>query len=92
MGHFGIEPTITRVFERIPGATETHPEGRAVDIRDEFAGNHIYTPEQVRFLVSEMNRRFPMGKMLCCIHHSFKGGPEHFHIQVSRALANKQLS
>ena len=86
--YFQKDPTITRVLEDIPGATKTHPEGRAIDFRDEFGGKREFSDEEVRFLVSEMNKRFqdPSG-MKSCVHHSFAGGPMHFHLQISRALA-----
>ncbi len=95
LGHFGIEPTVTRVFDNIKGATGVHPAGRAVDIRSQYWGadgklHEVFTPEQVKFLVSEMNRKFPGGdKYPSCLHHSFAGGPYHFHLQ--RTLGDAPL-
>jgi hypothetical protein len=83
IGHFGKEIEITRVFEKVNGSSGVHEAHRAFDARDEHAGGHYYKPEEIAFLVSEMNRRFPRtdGKQ-SCIHHSFHGGPHHLHVQV----------
>jgi hypothetical protein len=82
IAHFGITPVITRVLEHVDGDSGVHEAKRGVDIRDQHDGKSVYTPEQARFLLSEMNRRFPRtdGK-LTMIHHSFCGGMYHFHLQ-----------
>ncbi len=83
IAHFNIAPTITRVLEHICGDSGVHEAGRGADFRDEFNDTFTYTAEQARFLVSEMNRRFPRkDNKLTCIHHSFQGGPLHFHCQT----------
>jgi len=80
--YFKITPVCTRIFDDIKGATGVHPAGRAIDFRNETGGKRMFTDEQVKFLVSEMNKRFPgHDNLATCIHHSFNGGPYHFHIQ-----------
>lgn len=92
VAHFGIDPVVTRVLEKVAGSSGVHEAGRAVDFRDEHAGKRTYTPEQVEFLVSEMNRRFPRkDKRKTCMHHSFKGGAFHFHIQVEASNTHDEL-
>lgn len=82
--HCQIDPTVTRIKEKIPGSSGVHEAGRALDFRDQHGGKCQFTPEQVSLLVSEMNTRFPGNdSKLTCIHHSFAGGPLHFHIQIS---------
>ena len=80
----GIEPVVTRVTDKVPGESGVHPAGRAVDFRDEVGGSRLYTDEQVSSIVNAVNAKFPRddGK-LTCIHHSFNGGPLHFHIQIA---------
>jgi hypothetical protein len=82
VSHFAIDPILTRVFESIQVSSGGHEAGRALDFRQEYGGHDVFSPEQERFLVSEMNRRFPRSdKKLTCMVHSFAGGPRHFHIQ-----------
>lgn len=82
--YFHIDPIVTRVFERVAGSSGVHEIGHGVDFRDEHNGTHLYAPEQVQFLVSSMNKRFPRSDdKLTCIHHSFCGGMFHFHLQVN---------
>ena len=82
--HTGIDPVVTRIREAVEGSSGVHEANRAIDFRDEHAGVRLYTDEQVRFLVSEMNRRFPGNDSKpTMIHHSFKGAPYHFHCQIS---------
>ena len=82
--HFGIDPTVTRIKETVPGSSGVHEAGRAIDFRDEHAGGRLFTDERVAFLVSQMNARFPGNDSKpTCIHHKFAGGPAHFHIQIS---------
>lgn len=84
IAHFGIDPTVTRIRETIEGSSGVHEAGRAIDFRDEHAGRRLFTDEQVTFLVSQMNVRFPgHDSKPTCIHHSFQGMPSHFHIQIS---------
>jgi hypothetical protein len=90
---FGIEPVITRILEPIKGESGVHQDYRAVDFRNEMGvgGPRLYTDEQAKVLVDEMNKRFPRkDNKLVCIHHSFvnnkdpnsKPAPFHFHVQI----------
>lgn len=84
IAHFNKDPVCTRIFEYVKGATGIHSTGRAIDFRNEHAGKWMFSKEEARFLVSEMNRKFPGNdKYATCLHHSFNGGPHHFHIQLS---------
>lgn len=84
---YKVEPVVTRVWDPVPGESGVHPAKRAVDFRDQYSvGNdtfHLYTEEQMISILNEMNSKFPRtdGKRVC-IHHSFRTGPEHVHIQI----------
>ncbi len=80
----GQEAIITRVLESVCGDSGVHEARRGVDVRDEFEGGRLYTDNQVKMLVEHMNTCYPRndGKPTC-IHHSFAGGPLHFHIQIA---------
>ena len=81
---FGQEGIVTRILEPVQGESGVHTDHRAIDFRNEFEGGRLYTDEQVKYLVEFMNNQFPRndGKVTC-IHHSFAGGPHHFHIQLA---------
>lgn len=84
INYFSIDPLVTRVFETVDGSSGVHEAHRAVDFRDQHDGTFLYKPEQVLFLLSEMNRRFPRSdRKMTMIHHSFNNGPFHFHCQVA---------
>ena len=81
----GIEPTMTRVSDPVEGESGVHLDKRAFDCRDEFAPNQfLFTPSQRDEITKKMNELYPRndGKKTC-IHHSFRGAPHHFHIQVA---------
>ena len=84
---FGIEPVITRLTDPFNGESGVHPANRAIDVRSEYRFHDIniktYKEQQVQILLSLVNYRFYRtdGKKTI-IHHSFNGGPHHFHIQV----------
>lgn len=80
----GQEIIVTRVKEKIKGSSGVHEENRAVDVRSEFEGGQLYTEDQVKEMLTFMNSVWPRndGKVTM-IHHSFKGGPKHFHIQLA---------
>lgn len=85
----GVHAIMTRMLEDILGATGVHPDGRAVDFRDEYTqGSFLYTHEQREKLVTLFNSRYPRkdGKPTV-LWHSFNGGPHHFHIQVPKEMA-----
>jgi len=76
-------PVITRVLAAIEGATGVHPSGRALDIRDEFCGEHTYTEAQRTALLDAVNKQYPRpDKYDTLIHHKFKDQPAHFHMQI----------
>jgi hypothetical protein len=85
---YGIEPVVTRVLDPVRGESGVHPQGRAVDFRNETRdadGNShfLYGPEQSNEIVAKVSERFPRhdGKPTI-LHHSFNGAPWHFHLQV----------
>jgi hypothetical protein len=84
----GIEPVVTRVWDAVTGDSGVHEAKRGCDCRDEYTCDdgekkRLYTDEQVSDLVSAMNLAFPRADgRLVCIHHSFQGGPMHFHFQI----------
>lgn len=82
--NFQIPITITRVLEKIEGATGVHQDHRAVDIRDEHAGQHTFTEDQIKELLAYINNKYYRndGKPTA-IHHSFDGGPFHIHVQIA---------
>lgn len=83
VAHFKKDPIITRIKEKIDGSSGVHEAGRAVDFRNQHGNDFMFSSEETRFLVSEMNRRFPRtDKKLTMIHHSFNNGPYHFHLQI----------
>lgn len=84
MAFCGQEAIATRVLEPVPGESGVHTDHRAIDFRSEFEGGRLYTEEQVKHLVNFMNTTWYRndGKVTC-LHHSFDGGPMHFHIQLS---------
>lgn len=74
---WGIDPVITRVLEKIEGSSGVHEAGRAIDFR-----SSMYSEEQIVILLDRVNRKFwrKDGKRTL-IHHSFRGGAPHFHLQ-----------
>jgi hypothetical protein len=80
---FGVTPVVTRISDPVPGESGVHPAKRAIDFRDEFSGMRLYTPDQVEEIVMHLNTKYERqdGKVVC-LHHSFKGMPHHFHLQV----------
>lgn len=84
------EAIITRVLEPITGDSGVHEAHRAVDYRDQFGKKFTFTPNEVTFLVTTINHEYPRldGKQVC-IHHSFKGAPQHFHLQIPYGWLDK---
>lgn len=80
---FGIEPVVTRVLDPVEGESGVHGDKRGVDLRDEHSGVCLYTKEQAASLVKWVNDKWKRndGKVTC-LHHSFNGGPLHFHFQI----------
>jgi hypothetical protein len=91
---YGIEPTVTRVTDSVPGESGVHPAGRAVDFRDEYWSGgrwkRLYPDEIVMAICQAMNVKFSRtdGKPTI-LNHAFKGGPRHFHCQVSLNQMNE---
>lgn len=79
----GIEATLTRLLEDIPGATGVHPAGRGADFRDEFQGKFSYTLAQRNALLKHFNTKYRRkdGKNTL-IWHRVTGSVYHFHLQV----------
>lgn len=81
----GQEIIITRVKEKVEGSSGVHEDNRAFDVRNEYDdGKFLYTDEEIKRIVHHMNDLYPRndGKVTC-IHHSFNGGPLHFHVQLA---------
>jgi hypothetical protein len=93
---FGKEITLTRILGKIEGDSEVHRDYRAADARDEHGGQRVFTLDERLAIIHYINARYPRtdisktsGKPLqTCYYHSFKGGPEHFHFQVSALTKN----
>lgn len=92
----GVEPVVTRVWDKVKGESGVHPDKRAIDFRDQYTGpdgkpRRLYTEDEVQYLVSSMNTRFPRKDGYpTCLHHGFQGGPEHFHCQIPRSWVGGQ--
>ena len=92
----GVCPVITRISEPFDGeVSQTHMDGRACDFRNEIGvgGIHLYTPEQIYSIMTDMNKRFPRDDMkLTCIHHAantrYGRGPMHYHVQLLAKYKN----
>ena len=80
----GQEIIITRIKEHVCGDSGVHEANRAFDFRDEYDGGRLYTDDNVKKLCDYMNMLYPRndGKPTM-IHHSFNGGPLHFHCQLA---------
>jgi len=89
----GQEAIVTRVLEPVKGESGVHSDYRAIDFRSQFDGGFLYTEEQIKKLVDHMNGLYVRndGKVTC-IHHSFNGGPLHFHVQLATYLPSLVLS
>ena len=82
-----ISAVITRVSDPVDGESGVHLNFRAVDFRDEYfdgkVTRRLYTIETVEEIVNYINDQYPrQDERLVCIHHSFGGGPAHFHLQI----------
>lgn len=76
---FGIKAIVTRVREKIEGSSGVHEQGRAID----FASRGRYSKEQVNEILDAVNTAFQRNdRFKTAIHHSFRGGALHFHLQV----------
>lgn len=87
-GFYYVTAVVTRVREGVCGDSGVHEAGRGIDYRDETTlpdGEKVrlFTGEQVAQICELINARFARedGKVTI-LHHSFQGGPGHFHIQI----------
>lgn len=85
---YGVEPVVTRIREGVCGDSGVHQAGRALDSRDQVlmpdgVWAKLYTLDQVTQICESINAKFKRddGKPTC-MHHSFNGGPMHFHFQI----------
>ena len=83
----GIEPVVTRVTDPVEGESGVHLQHRAVDFRNEYQDGKenrwLYPIETVEYIIDTLNRRFPRSdKRSVAIHHAFRGGRYHFHLQI----------
>jgi len=86
---FGIRPTLTRILDKVPGDSGVHYQYRAVDARDEHGGKMVYTEEQAKILVTLINQKYNrLDEFDTVLHHSFAGGPVHFHFQIPNKSIN----
>lgn len=85
---WNIEPFCTRVADPVTGDSGVHEVYRAIDIRDQFDGEHVFTEDQIGQVVSYFNDKYRRtdGKPTC-LYHSFQGGPYHLHFQQAPALS-----
>lgn len=80
----GVDPMVTRVWDKIKGSSGVHFLKRAVDFRDEFSGVRLYDPIEVQIILNYINRKWErFDEYSTIIHHSFNGGPKHFHLQCA---------
>ncbi len=96
---YGVEPVVTRIRDAVACATDSsgelicesgvHPDGRAIDFRDEHDSGgmrrrRLYSDHIAQSICRVINERYARddGKPTI-LHHSFNGGPLHFHCQVS---------
>lgn len=84
LSHFyGVCPVVTRVWGKIAGDSGVHSDKRAIDFRDEFQGSRLYSDEQVEGILRYLNAKWGRNDGFpTAIHHAFKGGPKHFHLQI----------
>ena len=85
-----VIPVVTRVTDPVHGESGVHPQHRAVDFRNQYSDGKVnrwlYPQETVQEIVETLNKKYPRtdGKLVC-IHHSFAGGPFHYHVQIPYA-------
>jgi hypothetical protein len=83
-----ITPVVTRVREGVCGDSGVHEAGRGIDYRDQEvmsdgSSRSLFTADQVQAICQQVADAYPRddGKSVI-LHHSFNGGPMHFHIQI----------
>jgi hypothetical protein len=83
----GIDAVVTRVADPVKGESGVHIDYRAIDFRNEvFDGRKrkwTYSIESVDEILAVINNLYRRDdRKLTAIHHSFNGGPAHFHCQI----------
>lgn len=83
-----VEPIIVRVADPVEGESGVHLDYRAVDFRNQHRDSWMYTEEQVNALCQHFNQKYSRrdGKPTL-LHHSFRGAPYHFHLQIAKNLS-----
>ena len=85
---FGIEPVVTRIMAPVEGSSGVHEAGRAIDFRDEYKEEHLYSMEQREILLDNINQEFARtDNKKSLIWHSFDGAPFHFHLQQASVMS-----
>ena len=83
-----VNPTVTRVWDKVEGESGVHTCHRAIDFRDVTFNRRnnlvrTFSDREVTVLLEYINIRYPrVDKKKTMIYHSFQGGPHHFHIQI----------
>lgn len=81
---FGKKTVITNVLFNVRGSSGVHGLGRAIDVRDEFNKERLFTDSEKNALVEYINARYPRRDgYKTCMWHNFNNGPYHFHIQIA---------
>lgn len=79
----GVVPVVTRITDPVEGESGVHRDNRAIDFRDEHAGEFLYQKINVMFLLQYFNAKYARNDNFnTLIWHSFNGMPKHFHIQI----------
>ena len=82
-----IEPVVTRVWDKVEGATGIHQDKRAIDFRNQYGDVRLYTDMQVKHILELMNEAWKRNDGFpTLIHHSFNHGPYHFHLQIAESV------
>lgn len=79
-----ITPVITRVWDKVNDKESgVHQNKRAVDFRNEYGNKMLFSHADAQDICHQLNEAFPrLDDKLVAIHHSFNGGPYHFHLQI----------
>lgn len=81
---FDKELTITRIKASIEKSSGVHRDYRGADCRDEYCDQLTFTPDEVKKILDTINERYKRNDGYeSVIHHSFQGGPKHFHFQIA---------
>lgn len=77
----GVEPVVTRVTDSVDHEeTNVHSLGLAIDFRNEYGKEKLYTDRQANKICKEINNLYPRndGLKTLIVH----GKPQHFHLQI----------